>query len=200
MVVAAVFVGSEEQQSKLEAAGIRDSKTISDSSAVKLRKTILEVCPYSSEVVISPQEYNEKYEKLRNVNVLLAQGHAVAIEEVLEDLGSAKCEKVVVDQFSKSKSRLMDELLPLAKQLPVEQRYKGESDLAVAAASIVARGRYLQELDALSKKFNTKFPKGASQVIEFGKDFYAKHGYEALKQVAKISFKTTLQITSTFNI
>ncbi len=201
MVISAVFVDSPETGDELVKIGVRDSKKISDKRAIELREKILKICKHTSEVIISPEKYNELYKKFNNVNKMLAWAHAQSIESLLEDADVKKsCEEVIIDQFSKRESRVIDALMENGKQVKITQRHGGESDIAVAAASIVARGRFLLELRALGKKYNTNFPKGASQVIDFGKKFLREHGIEELKKVAKFTFKTSLKITSTFDI
>jgi len=200
MVISAVFVANSKDAEKLMKLGVRDSKKISDRRAIELREHILKVCKHVSEVVISPQKYNELYLKIRNVNKLLAWGHARSLENILEKLSSGECKHVVIDQFSRNESRVLNALMTNGKKMDIKQMHKGEADLAVAAASIVARGRFLIELEEMRKKYKVKFPKGASQVVEFGKEFMNGKTLKDLEKVAKISFRTTLKITSTFDI
>lgn len=204
MVIAAVFVESAEVRDKLLNIGVRDSKKISDSRAVRLRGEIGNICKGTkgtSEVVISPEKYDELYKKFRNVNKLLAWGHARSIENVLEALPENVCQNAVIDQFSKHKFRILDALMKNGKLLDIKQKHKGESDIAVAAASILARGRFLIELQKLREKYGVEFPKGANHcVVPVGKAFVKEFGVEKLDNVAKLSFRTTLKITATFDI
>jgi ribonuclease HIII len=72
---------------------------------------------------------------------------------------------------------------------------KAEKNIAVAAASVMARARFLEKLEKLSNEFKIQLPKGASQtVIEVGRKFVDTHGKESLRKVAKLHFKTTKQI------
>lgn len=201
MVIAAVFVESADIRDKLLSIGVRDSKKVSDSSAIRLREEIMNICKGASEVMISPVKYDELYKKFRNVNKLLAWGHARSIENVLEDLPKDTCKLAVIDQFSKYESRVLDALMKNGKQLNIKQKHKGESDIAVAAASIVARGKFLLELQQLREKYGIELPKGANNcVVQVGKAFIKEFGVEKLDNVAKLSFRTTLKITSTFDI
>jgi ribonuclease HIII len=149
---------------------------------------------YSS--IIKPSEYNKQYKELKNVAIMLAKQHSKVIEMGLKDLKSkgVECKKVVIDQFSSKKSRVVDELGPLAKKIEFVQFHKGESDLAVAAASIIARGIFLEEMEKMNDMYYFKFPKGASNVISAAQEFVKKHGSEELEKVAKTSFKTTKSI------
>jgi ribonuclease HIII len=82
----------------------------------------------------------------------------------------------------------------MGRKVEVEQFHKGESDIAVAAASIIARGIFLEEFDKMGKKYNFDFPKGASNVIDSGLSFIEKYSKEELRNVAKVGFKTTQRI------
>ena len=62
---------------------VRDSKKISDGRILELAPDIKTICPHSV-IVIGPQKYNELYGKIRNLNRLLAWGHAKALETLLE--------------------------------------------------------------------------------------------------------------------
>ena len=200
VVIGAAFVETEDQVQKLLKIGVRDSKKVSDSQALKLRDDIQGVVNAFSEIVIDPVQYGKLYKEFNNLNKLIAWGHASSIEEILEDVGVKRCNKAVIDQFAKSESRILDALLSNGQKIEIEQMHRGERDIAVAAASILARGRFLTEMKNLGKKYGLNFPKGASHVIGFGKEFYKNYGGDGLKKVAKIPFKTTLKITSTFDI
>ena len=74
------------------------------------------------------------------------------------------------------------------------QRHKAEEDLAVAAASILARQEFVSRLAVLGKQFAMNFPKGASAAVDAAaKEFVARHGAENLAQVAKTHFRTAFR-------
>ena len=149
--------------------------------------------PYYYPSIVSPEEYNRLVKEIGNVAILLAKQHSKVIEMALEDLKEKKikCQKVVIDQFSSKQNRVKDELGTLGKGVEFEQYHKGESDIAVACASVLARGIFLEEMEEMSEKYYFRFPKGASNVIPSAKEFIAKHGMDELSKVAKVSFKTT---------
>ena len=119
-----------------------------------------------------------------------------SIEKALKDLNSKgiECSYIVVDQFSAAKSRVVNELGELGKSVELIQFHKGESDIAVAAASIIARGIFLQEWDKMNEKYNFVFPKGASNVLDGARLFVSEHGVEELRNVSKIGFRTTQSV------
>jgi ribonuclease HIII len=194
LVVVACFVNDKFLQDT-QLLGIGDSKKISDNRIRDIYEEIRDY-PYYYVSIVNPQEYNEQVKELKNVSILLAKQHSKVIEMGLRDLAekNIECKEVVIDQFSSKKSRVIDELGPLGKKIRFVQFHKGESDIAVACASVIARAIFLIELDKMSKEYYFTFPKGASNVIETGREFVKKHGVEELKKVAKISFKTTKRV------
>jgi len=193
LVTCALYVKDVDSVNKLRLVGVRDSKGISDKSILKLAPKVIKTCPNYSIVSIGAKKLDQMLKKSRNINKVLAWAHAQSIENVLKKVGS-ECSKVVIDQFSKKKSRILDALKENGSKLEVIQMYGGESDVAVAAASIVARAKFLDELSDLSKKYGIQFPKGATAVIGVAKDYVKQYGKERLSEVAKTSFKITSRI------
>lgn len=166
---------------------VRDSKRISDGRVLEMAPDIKTICPHSV-IAIGPQKYNELYAKIKNLNRLLAWGHAKALENLLERV---PCERAISDQFGDERL-ILSALQEKGKKIVLEQRTKAESDLAVAAASILARAEFLIRLKRLSSEVGTTLPKGASPAVELAaKMVIKKHGQERLGSVAKLHFKTT---------
>ena len=73
--------------------------------------------------------------------------------------------------------------------------HKAEQHIAVAAASVLARARFLIKLKKVSEEIGINLPKGASQnVIECAQQIVDEHGKAAIRQVAKLHFKITANI------
>ena len=147
-------------------SGIRDSKNISSDKKIselaeKIRKT--PGCVTDS-VVIGNEAYNRLYAKMKSVNTLLAWGHARVIENLLGKRYQMNPPpvKAISDQFAASKSVIEKALMAQGKGLQLVQRHKAEEDIAVAAASILARDEFVKGLAKLEKQFGMKLPKGAS--------------------------------------
>ena len=190
LVIAAVFVDATTQ-AELKLMEVRDSKKISDGRVLEMAPDIKTICPHSV-VVIGPQKYNELYGKIKNLNRLLAWGHAKALENLLER--GVTCERAISDQFGDERL-ILNALQEKGRTIVLEQRTKAESDLAVAAASVLARAEFLLRLKRLSGEVGTTLPKGASPAVELAaKMIIKKHGRERLDSVAKLHFKTTQSI------
>ncbi len=188
LVIAGVYV-SAEQEIQLQEVGVRDSKILTDKRATTLSEYIRRTCPYTV-VAIGPERYNSMYASFKNLNRLLAWGHARAIENLLEKVS---CERVVADQFGDERF-LNSALMEKGQSVELIQKPRAEEETAVAAASIVARAEFLRRLQDLGEKYSLSLPKGASAVIGIGKKFAGTHGPEALGQVAKLHFRTTQQV------
>lgn len=189
LVVSGVYVDSKTS-SILREIGVMDSKKLSDNQIKKLAVQIKKICEYSI-VVIGNEKYNELYNKIGNLNKLLAWGHARAIENLLEKV---ECEQALSDQFG-DEGLIKNALLKNGKSIKLYQRTKAEEYIAVAAASILARSEYVSRLENLSMKFKLEFPKGASsKSVEIANTYVSNFGKQELHRVAKLHFKTTEQI------
>jgi len=185
LCIAGVFAGGEEIV-KLKKIGVKDSKAMSDPAIHKLAKAIRAEFVHHI-VKINPQKYNELYAQFRNLNHLLAWGHATTIEQLAE---RSKCQKVIIDQFA-DESVVINALKRKNLKLDLTQRHRGEEDVVVAAASILARETFLNGLAKLSEECGIVLPKGASsKTIEAARAYARKFGKEELEKVAKLHFKT----------
>ena len=194
LTIAGVYV-NEPIVMQWREAGIQDSKNISSDRRIAdlaeiIRKT--RGCVYSV-VPIGNEAYNRLYSKMRSVNKVLAWGHARVIENLMEQ--SAKMDpspvRAISDQFAKDKNTVAKALMEKGRDIELVQRHKAEQDLAVAAASILARDEFVQRLTKLGKQFDIEFPKGASaKVDQVAKEFVGRFGGDELAKVAKVHFRT----------
>jgi len=188
LVIAAAHV-TPDIEPELRLMEVRDSKKISDGRVLEIARDLRQVCKHSI-VTIGPQKYNELYPKFRNLNRLLAWGHARALENLLDQVD---CPLAIADQFGDERF-VLNALLEKGKKIELVQRTKAEADLAVAAASILARAEFLYRLKRLSDEIGTTLPKGATHVELAARMIVKKHGAEKLGLVAKLHFKTTKSV------
>ena len=165
--------------------GAKDSKTVADSRVlaidVELRREFTHVV-----IVIDPPEYNDRYEKIKNLNKFLAMGLAEAITTLL---AKSPADLAISDKFGKTEL-IEGELARRGVDIRLDQFTGGESIVQVAAASILARAEFIRSMARLSEKFGLVLPKGAAtQVDSAGRKFVAQHGVDNLRQVAKLHFK-----------
>jgi len=179
-------------------AGIRDSKNISSDKKIselaeKIRKT--PGCVVNT-VVIGNEAYNRLYANMKSVNAILAWGHARVIENLMGQRHQMNPPpvKAISDQFAAKKEVVAKALMALGREIELVQRHKAEEDLAVAAASILARDGFVKGLAKLEKEFNVELPKGASSAVdEAAKKFVTEQGAENLSKIAKVHFRTALR-------
>ena len=189
LVVAGALV-IPEQEHTLIRLGVRDSKTIGIDSLEKLAKELEKILVHSK-VVINPSRYNQLHQNMGNVNKVLGWAHARVIENILEN-HSVKL--AISDQFG-DEQYIRGALLERGKKILLIQKPGGEQDLAVACASIIARGEFLSRLKILSKKAGILLPRGSGEeVLEIAKELVKKVGKEKLWEFAKVHFKTSKKI------
>ncbi len=189
LVIAAAYA-DERLTDALQEMNVRDSKTVtSDRKALEMARDIRNLLGKRFAIVtIGPRAYNRLYAGMRNVNKILAWGHARAIENLLEKVPD--CPRAISDQFG-PKRQIEQALMKKGRKIELVQRHKAESDMAVAAASLLARAGFLLALIDLQKKFGVAIPKGASaHVQDTAVKLIGKHSPRILLDIAKCHFKT----------
>ena len=192
LVVAGVYV-DEDSASRLLALGVRDSKQLSDVKILSLAEEIRKICHGQGHIVAyRPERYNQHYQETPNLNLLLATAHAQVIASLQERTASRLA---LVDQFS-HEPLVLTALQRMNCDIAVEQRPRAEDDIAVAAASIIARATFVRQIQELSQSIGVELPKGASspRIVTVGREIVARASRDALGKVAKLHFKTTQEI------
>ncbi|MFP6866837.1 MAG: ribonuclease HIII [Roseibacillus sp.] len=195
LVIAGAYTDAESTRALID-AGVMDSKRIGSADRIRaLAGTIRKTRGVRVAVVaIGPESYNNLYRSFHNLNELLAWGHAKVIEELSEVVPD--CPRALSDQFANPRV-LQRALERKGVTIELQQRTKGESDVAVAAASIVAREAFVKWITRASEQWEVSLALGAGQpVLEAGRTFVKTHGAQELRNVAKLHFKTTNQLTS----
>ncbi|VGO21363.1 ribonuclease HIII [Pontiella sulfatireligans] len=190
LVIASAYV-DENLVEKLRAIGVRDSKKItSDNVSLAMARDIKKILgDRCAMVTIGPRSYNRMYAKIKNVNKMLAWGHARAIENLLEKV--PECPRALSDKFGPT-HQIERALMDKGKKIKLDQRTKAESDPAVAAASVLARAGFLYALKAMGKEHGFEVPKGASEKVRReAEKLVAYKGPGILLDTAKCHFQTT---------
>ncbi len=206
LVAAAVYV-APEQEAALRAAGVRDSKLLDDGAARRVAAEIRQLCAgHYAEEVLAPAEYNELYTRFKgegeNLNHLLAWGHVHVLDALLAGgaLPAEPAPMVIADQFANERyvrqglqAAMRNRGLPMPALL---QMPRAEANVAVAAASILARDRFLGWLADASARYGFELPKGGSKpsIIAAARRIVERHGRAELAQAAKLHFATTRSV------
>ena len=178
----------------MEAMGVKDCKLLSDKLVFVIGSKLRALLGPKRYALISigPEAYNRLYAKIRNVNRLLAWGHGRAIENLLENVPD--CPRAVADQFG-AEHLIKRALQKKGREIKLEQHHKAESDIAVAAASILAREGFLRALQRMSETLGVPVLTGASeQVRAAAEDLVRKQGPTILLRACKCHFRTTDQV------
>ena len=192
LVIAGVYVDRDLARN-FQQMGVADSKRISSDKRIRdLAASIRKSGAAQSVVTIGPERYNSLFLKIGNLNRLLAWGHA----RVIENLSALQpeCRRALSDKFADVRV-LQRAIMEKGRSLVLEQRTKAESDFAVAAASILAREKFIDWLDTVSKRLGVQLPRGVSAAVkEAAKKVVESRGRDALAAVAKMHFKTAAEV------
>ncbi|WP_119069141.1 ribonuclease HIII [Rubrobacter indicoceani] len=190
LVVTGVRVHGEEQDTALRKLGVRDSKDLGIPESLKLAAGIRNLLEERNIAVISlsPPEYDARWRAAgRNVNRLLGQLNVEIIDRL-----KAEVELAVVDAFGVKAKEYVES--GGIEGVRIEARPRAEDDAAVAAASILARSRYLEEMERLTELVGFVLPRGSTHVIEAARRVYAELGEAGLRETAKFHFSITDKI------
>ncbi|QIN79504.1 hypothetical protein GBA65_14355 [Rubrobacter marinus] len=192
LVVAGVRVLGEEAAQGLREAGARDSKTLSVMGARAMALRVLDAVGEENTrvVTLGPREYEARRAAAGNINKLLGEINVQILGELEEEV-----EVFVVDEFARAARSYIQPRVP--EGIRLEVRPRAEDDAAVAAASILARSRYLEEMDRISEAIGFELPRGATHVVGAARRIVRERGEEALKDVAKVHFGTTEKVLGT---
>lgn len=191
VTVCAAYV-DKTMVTKLKALGVRDSKELTDPQIIELSKVIKELIPYRL-LIVEPEKYNQIQPKYNAVHMKVAL-HNQAIHLLLNEIAPIKPEAILIDQFTPEanyRKYVRSEQNQVSEKLYFIT--KGEQyHVAVAAASIISRAAFLEELDKESKELGMKVPSGAGTVSDkIAAKVLAKGGMELLSKYVKLHFANT---------
>ncbi len=193
LVIAGVVL-TPESEIVVAKHGVKDSKSLSDSRILDLSAVIRQFCEHEV-ITLLPPEYNQAYsEHNQNLNNLLAWGHAEIISRLH---GRTQARIAVSDQFA-DENLILRELEGRGITIDLEQRPHAEDDLAVAAASILARAAFIKAIQDYTIKSGIEIPRGSSshEVKKVADRIYDKWGLKGLERICKMHFKTIKQVIS----
>ncbi len=166
---------------ELRKLGIRDSKTIKKSQIMKLADILINMSFVRSSRRLIPKTYNKLYNEFKNegknLNELMAWAHSAVIKETLDQIEFQRA-KVVIDKFDFEKTEYRLENVDKTN-LEIIQKTGGESEIPVAAASIIAKYLFEKEVDKVNSKYDIDLRKSKPEDID----------PEILPLVAKLHFK-----------
>ena len=199
LVVAAVCLDRDGAE-KLIASGVKDCKALADKKILALAELIEKNALASSVLIMKPQAYNMRYEQVKRaagtLNVLLSYGHVAALRQALQKYPA--CRWAIVDQFAKN-DRITPGIREFCPDMQVIQRPRAEEDIAVAAASVLARAAFVRTMEQLAAEAGVeKLPKGGGEAAtRLAQKLAREQGREALSRFVKLHFANTRKIPAT---
>jgi ribonuclease HIII len=189
LVIAGVLTSKSDAE-RLSRAGVRDSKKITDKKILELAMWI-ETNFIHSVVIIGPEKYNQLYQKIANLNKLLAWGHSRVIENIAAE---NKVDLAISDKFGHS-SFIEKALMAKGKEIVLKQEVRAEAIPQVAAASILARAGYVNAMAKLSSQYGMSIPKGAGEPVDKAAQvLMGKFGISVFEKIAKVHFRNYKKI------
>jgi len=167
LVAVACFVDAKSVKRFID-IGVKDSKMLTDPTIKEIARKLGEETIYASATSMCSDG---------NMSEILATLHFQAIKEVFEKCRAKNIpvEAVVVDKFSSKTERLSDKYSKISGGVELFQIEKGERDIAVACASILARSNYLEKLAEIEEKYGVDLPRGYNEkMMDFSRNFIAK--------------------------
>ena len=192
IVVTAAYV-TKDNIAFLEQLGVCDSKKMTDDQILKIVPKIIKKIPYST-MILSNEEYNQKYSAQMNLNAIKAILHNKVLLNMT--MRYPNYDYVVVDQFTSPSSyyKYLKASSKIQKNITFITKAEDQC-LAVACASLISRYVFVKEMDKISKEIGVNIPKGAGPIVdEIGAKIVKEHGETILKKIAKCSFKNTAKI------
>ncbi len=189
----AVFV-HKDQIETLKSIGIQDSKQIQDKQIYELTKQLMQMnIPYSS-MVLDNLKYNKLQKQGWTQGKMKTMLHYHVIKQLMKKIKDFSYEGIVIDQFCEPNTfinHLSAENLTLPEKTFFMTKAENYS-IAVATASVIARIRFLQEMERLSNEIGVTLLKGASQAVDKQiAGLIRSEGEDVLKNIAKVHFANT---------
>ena len=193
------FLYSPEINDDLFEIGIKDCKVLTDKRVLEIYSLLQEKYPLRiKSITLMPQEYNDLYEKYvrqnKKLNSLLGGLYSALISEFNKIVFKDKMtfDGYLIDRFADEKF-IYNELID--KNVNIKTIIKGESDIAVAAGSIIARAEFLLGMKQLSEKNKIDIPFGSgANVLSFAKKISGNISREQMRGLVKLHFKLTEKI------
>jgi len=189
LVVASVMV-NKSIALELINIGVKDSKTLKDVKIKELAVMIEKIATNHIVLALKPEAYNLRYQQLKekkqNLNNLLANGHIAVLSQALEV--NKQCHFALVDRFTVNNNiaGMVQKSYPF---VTVVQQPRAEADIAVAAASILARAKFVSVMEELSSLAGVELPKGGGKAAtECAKSILLQQGEGNLAKLVKMHF------------
>lgn len=186
LVVAGICV-DKEIAARLHRLGLTDSKKLSEESLFAYEDMLrVEIGTDRYEILaISPAKYNELHDSMGNVLDIMAWAHSKVIRTLADRCG---CHASIVDKFATGQRAAR--LSRSVSGVVIHQFTKGERDMAVAGASVLASCRFIRSMEAISESLGRTLPRGAGDgARSAAAELRRERGEIFYRTVAKADFR-----------
>ncbi len=192
ITVCACYV-DREQMPLLASLGVKDSKAMKDPEICRIAEKIIPIVPHSLLACPNPK-YNELVASGMNQGKMKALLHNRALSNVLARIAPTRPEAILIDQFAEKNTYYR--YLANEREIVREDVYfatKAEGlHLSVAAASIIARYKFVQIFAEIERELGMTLTKGAgAKVDQEAAQIIARYGLDTLHQYTKEHFANT---------
>ncbi len=137
--------------------GVKDSKLLAKPELERLATEIIASRIVYRDVTLMPETYNRMYSEFqkekKSLNDMMAWSHATAISDTLSYVSPGRT-KVVIDKFDVKKTDLRLESAKVkSENVEIIQSSKGDTELPISVASIIAKHLFEKRVDELNKNF-----------------------------------------------
>jgi len=189
VTVAACFVHANQVELVRE-LGVKDSKMLTDDLMRKIAPDLQEALIHSV-LTLDNAKYNEVQASGWSQGKIKALLHNQALKHVLRKMNDEKPDYILIDQFAERGiyyNHIKAEPEIVRENVLFSTKAEG-LHMSVAAASIIARVAFLEEMDRLSGIAGMTIPKGAGpRVDEVAAKILLKSGEDTLKSLTKWHF------------
>jgi len=140
--------------------GVRDSKLLNRNEVERLAQEIDKRRIVYKRVILMPEIYNKRYAEFKkegkSLNDFLAWAHAAAITDTLAYLPpSSPRVKIIIDKFDAEKTDLRLRAAEVKQpNIEIIQSSKGDMEIPVSVASIMAKRTFEDQVTRLSNQYN----------------------------------------------
>ena len=189
VVVCGVLI-SKDIYGKLKNFGIKDSKVMDDIEIEKKLKHLGEYIKAGKLTIktvnLIPEEYNRLFSLFGNVNSLLLHIYMRILKELVKNVKGETA--VLIDKFMEE-GKIREELSSLTEGTKLIVESKAEKYVPVALASMIARYKFVRQMEELNKELGMRIPFGSSDPKIKDLLYILKRRNMNISKLAKIHFK-----------
>lgn len=178
--------------SKLQKLGVKDSKKLTREQIFRIFNDTKKVDFNRTSVKLNASQLKELWKNFtkenKNYNDLIAWTHQRVIEDLLKKINQTQKVLIIIDKFDVKKVESRLKRLYNKDNIKIIQIAKGESEIPVALASIIAKKIWYEEIDNINRIYSINLPKLRLEEIQ----------PKIVSQIGKLFFKNVRKVANDF--